>query len=50
MIFIPVLVVLLIAAVFFKWLDDYGKPKRKKQQTELKNALADFKNQLNIKK
>lgn len=48
MIFIPVLVVLLILGVYLKWLNDYGK--QKKRQDDLKNALEDFKNQLNIKK
>lgn len=48
MIFIPVLVVLLILGVYLKGLNDYGKPK--KRQDDLKNALEDFKNQLNIKK
>lgn len=50
MIFIPVLVVMLILGVYLKWLNDYGKPKKKKRQTELKNALVDFKIQLNVKK
>ena len=50
MIFIPVLVVMLILGVYLKWLNDYGKKKKKKRQTELKNALVDFKSQLNVKK
>lgn len=53
MVFIPVLVVVLILGVFLKWLNDYGKPrnpKKTKQQADLKNALEDFKEQLNIRK
>ena len=53
MIFIPALVVLLILGIFLKWLNDYGKPKnpkKEKRQADLKNALEDFQNQLNIKK
>lgn len=50
MIFIPVIVVLLILFGFLKWLNDYEEPKNNKQQADLKNALTDFKNQLNIRK
>lgn len=53
MIFIPVLVVVLILWAFLKWLNDYGKPKnpkKTKRQADLKNALEDFKNQLDIRK
>lgn len=53
MIFIPVLVVVLILWVFLKWLNDYGKPKnpkKTKRQADSKNALEDFKNQLDIRK
>lgn len=53
MICIPVLVVLFLLGIFLKWLNDYGKPKnpkKEKQQTDLKNALSDLKNQCNIKK
>jgi len=50
MVFIPVLVVALILWVFLKWLNDYEKPKNTKRQADLKNALEDFKSQLDIRK
>lgn len=53
MVFIPVLVVALILWVFLKWLNGYEKPKnpkKTKRQTDLKNALEDFKSQLDIRK
>lgn len=50
MVFIPILIVMLVLGVYLKWLNDYGRSKRKKRQTDLKNALVDFKSQLNVKK
>lgn len=53
MVFIPVLIVMFLLGVYLKWLNNYGKPKnpkKEKRQTDLKNALGDLKNQLNIKK
>lgn len=50
MVFIPVLVVMSVLCVYLKWLNDYGKPRKKKRQADLKNALVDFKSQLNVRK